>query len=299
MATISNVFARDPSFVYIGSDEDEWWVGGDEFLRVRGIQFDEMPHTPIVIHDVAAFEDGPVGWAAVLLTMTTPVARTQVRCTAVLSLSAGTWQIVQWHNSVPVANEQIFGVELTTTLDQLLASVVEEGSQIRLLDSSEGTVTLLFTDIVDSTALAEAAGDRAWAGMVGQHESAIRRITKKHGGVVVKVLGDGSMLAFDSARAAVRTAVECQREFAQEAFAVRIGIHTGEVVRTGDDLLGVTVNKAARITSAADGGNIMISSTVQDLVGPMPGVRFGQPVLVALKGLSDTHPIVQLEWDTV
>ena len=240
-----------------------------------------------------------MGWAAVLLTMTTPVARTQVRCTAVLSLSAGTWQIVQWHNSVPVANEQIFGVELTTTLDQLLASVVEEGSQIRLLDSSEGTVTLLFTDIVDSTMLAEAAGDRAWAGMVGQHESAIRRITKKHGGVVVKVLGDGSMLAFDSARAAVRTAVECQREFAQEAFSVRIGIHTGEVVRTGDDLLGVTVNKAARITSAADGGNIMISSTVQDLVGPMPGVRFGQPVLVALKGLSDTHPIVQLEWDTV
>ena len=118
-----------------------------------------------------------------------------------------------------------------------------------------------------------------------------------HGGDVVKMLGDGSMLALGSARAAVRAAIEIQQAFHEEAFAVRIGIHTGEVVRTEDDLLGITVNKAARIAATADGGSVMVSSTVRDLVGSLPGVRFGQPKLVALKGLSDTHQIVPLDWD--
>jgi len=299
MATISNAFAGDASLRGIGSDADEWRVGGDEFLGVRGTQFDEMPEYDLEIHDVAAFQDGPIGWAAARMTMVTPVTRTPLRTTAVLRIEAGTWRIIQWHNSIPVANEQIFGVELTTTLDQLLASVLEEGAAIRLLNSSEGTMTLMFTDIVDSTVLVEAAGDRAWAETVSQHESTIRRIAELHGGTVVKMLGDGSMLAFDSARAAVRAAVEIQRAFVGEAFAVRIGIHTGEVVRTVDDVLGLTVNKAARIAASADGGDIMVSSTVKDLVGSTQGVRFGQPMLVALKGLSDTHQIVPLQRDQV
>ena len=297
MATISNVFAADANFMGIGSDANEWWVGSDEFLRVRRTQFEEMPVYDIEFHEVVAFEDGPIGWAAVLMTMVTPVLSSRLRTTAVLRIEAGTWRIIQWHNSLTVPNEQMFGVDLTTSLDQLLASIVEEGSAIESLDGSEGTVTLMFTDIVDSTVLAEAAGDRAWAGLVARHESAIQRIAEAHGGNVVKMLGDGSMLAFDSARAAVRAAIEIQRAFNEEAFAVRIGIHTGEVVRTEDDLLGVTVNKAARIAATADGGNIMVSSTVRDLVGSLPGVRFGQPMLVALKGLTDTHQIVPLEWD--
>ncbi len=64
-------------------------------------------------------------------------------------------------------------------------------------------MTLAFTDIVDSTVLAESVGDVAWAEIIGTHESAIRSITESQGGAVVKVLGDGSMLAFESARAAV------------------------------------------------------------------------------------------------
>jgi len=298
MATISNLFADGADFMAIGSDADEWWVGSEEFLRVRMTQFEEMPDYDIEIHELSAFEDGPIGWAAVLMTMVTPVMRSRLRTTAVLRIEEGTWRIVQWHNSLPVANEQMFGVGLTTTLDQLLASVVEDDSTIGALGGSEGTVTLVFTDIVDSTALADSVGDQAWAKTVVQHESKIRGITGKHDGHVVKMLGDGSMLAFDSARAAVRAAVEIQQALNEELFAVRIGIHTGEVVRTADDLLGVTVNKAARIATAADGGNIMVSSTVRDLVGSLPGVRFGQPTLIALKGLPDTHQVLALEWDS-
>jgi len=105
------------------------------------------------------------------------------------------------------------------------------------------------------------------------------------------------MLAFESARAAIRAAVEIQRACAAQPFAVRIGIHTGEVIRTADDLLGLTVNKAARVAAAADAGGIMISSTTRDLVGSMEGIRMGESKIVVLKGLSDAHQITPIERD--
>jgi adenylate cyclase len=113
----------------------------------------------------------------------------------------------------------------------------------------------------------------------------------------VKFLGDGAMLSFGSARAAIRAAVAIQRACAHEPFAVRIGIHTGEVIHAADDLLGLTVNKAARIAAAAEGGGIMVSSTTRDLAGSLDGVRIGEPKIVVLKGLLDVHQITPIEWD--
>ena len=157
-------------------------------------------------------------------------------------------------------------------------------------------MTLVFTDIVDSTALAESIGDTAWAETVGGHETSIRSLTAGHGGTVIKFLGDGSMLAFESARAAVRAAVDIQRATVDGPFAIRIGIHTGETIRTADDVLGLTVNKAARIASAAGAGQILVSSTTRDMVGSLDGVQIGEPQIVSLKGFSDTQQIVPLEW---
>jgi class 3 adenylate cyclase len=155
----------------------------------------------------------------------------------------------------------------------------------------------VFTDIVDSTGLAETVGDTSWADLINMHEATIRRVTAAQGGTVVKFLGDGSMLAFESARAAVRAAVDLQRATNHAGFGLRIGIHTGEVIRTAGDLLGLTVNKAARVASAAESGSIMISSTTRDLIGSLDGIRMGEPQIVALKGLSDTHQIIALEWE--
>ena len=112
----------------------------------------------------------------------------------------------------------------------------------------------------------------------------------------MKFLGDGSMLAFESARAAVRSAIRIQKETEAAPFAVRIGIHSGEVMRTENDLLGLTVNKAARVASAAAEGQIMISSTTCDLVGSMEGATTGEPMTVTLKGISGTHHIVPVTW---
>ena len=104
------------------------------------------------------------------------------------------------------------------------------------------------------------------------------------------------MLAFESARAAVRSAIEIQRNTVDRPFSVRVGIHTGEVRRTGDDLFGLTVNKAARIAAATEAEGITISSTTKDLVGSVDGVTMADPRTVALKGIAGTHQIVPVEW---
>ncbi len=295
--TISNLFSTDANLRVLGFDVDEQWRGPDEFLKVFAAQSGELPDWSIDAREVEAFEDGSFGWATLHSTIVTREGETPMRHTAVFRLEGGAWRVVQWHNSIPVPNQQIFGVELTTTLDHLVTSFLDTSSDLAVAAGSEGTMTLEFTDIVDSTVLAQSVGDVAWAEMIGSHEGTIRRVTGAQGGTVVKFLGDGSMLAFESARAAIRAAVEIQRACAAEPFAVRIGIHTGEVIRTADDLLGLTVNKAARVAAAADAGGIMISSTTRDLVGSMEGIRMGESKIVVLKGLSDAHQITPIERD--
>jgi len=295
--SLSNMFSSDPSLRVLGFDPDEWWAGPDEVLDVRRVQSDEMSGAHIEVGMVEAFEDGPVGWATCFSSLVSAESTTQVRTTAVFRLEGGFWRVIHWHNSIPVPNQQVFGADLTTSLDDLLASILEDSSEVVLTPLSEGTMTLVFTDIVDSTVFAEAVGDVAWAEIIGSHEATIRGITADHGGTVVKMLGDGSMLAFESARAAVRAAVDIQRASVDDQYGVRIGIHTGEVVRTADDLLGITVNKAARVAAIAGPGQIMASSTTRDLVGAIDGIRMDEPRVVALKGLSDTHQIVPFVWD--
>jgi adenylate cyclase len=94
----------------------------------------------------------------------------------------------------------------------------------------------------------------------------------------------------------VRIAIRIQKETEAAAFAVRIGIHSGEVMRTENDLLGLTVNKTARVASAAAEGQIMISLTTRDLVGSIEGATIREPITVTLKGISGTHQIVPVAW---
>ena len=292
---MANLFSSDPSLRVTGFDDPERWAGGDDFLRVFQAQAEEWPDWKEEVYDVDAFEEGAFGWAMLFGTMTTPETQTNIRHSAVLRLEAGAWRVIQWQNSIPVPNEQVFGVELTTTLGKLVSSVLDGGEEL-LRAESEGTLTLVFTDIVDSTSLAESLGDAAWAETMRAHESTLRHVTASEGGEIVKLLGDGSMLAFPSARAAVRAAVALQRTLVDAPVEVRIGVHTGEVIRTAADLLGVTVNKAARITSTAAGGEILASSTTMDMVGSLPGITTEGARVVALKGLAGSHPVVSIGW---
>lgn len=293
--TIANLFSTDPGLRVLGFDHDERWAGHDEFLKLFRRQAVEMVGWTLDIDHVEGFEDDGVGWVIAHTTMTTQATRTPLRHMASLRIESGVWRVVQWQNSIPVPNEQIFGVPLTTTLDELMASLVDDDVRLEAVAGSEGTLTLVFTDVVDSTGLAASVGDAAYAELMTSHEVAIRRVAASHGGSVVKVLGDGAMLAFESARASVRAAVEIRRSSLAAGLPVRIGIHTGEVVRAGDDFLGITVNKAARVAASADADEIMLSATTRDLVGSMSGLRYGEPRMVALKGLAGVDQIVPVE----
>ncbi len=295
-STLANLMSKDPALRVLGFDADEWW-GYDEFLKLRETQGGEVDGvTALNVDSVEAFEEGSFGWATAFSTIRQDHLTSSVRTSVVLRLEAGAWKAIAWHNSVPVPNQQVFGVDLTTTLDHLVSALIKDVTDVTAATGAEGTMTLVFTDIVDSTMLTEHIGDATWADLMARHGDAVASVADANGGRVVKLLGDGAMLAFESARAAVRAAVGIQKSAADEPFAVRIGIHTGEIIRTGEDLLGLTVNKAARVASAAGPHQIMVSSTTLDVMGSIPGVTAGETRIVTLKGLSDAHQVTSLEW---
>jgi adenylate cyclase len=302
-AAISNMMSTGELTRYVGSDAHEAWSGAD-VARVLGLHLSELPPLGFEIDDdsVEAYADGKVGWGSAEVRFIRDGREPAlVRNTSVWLLEDGVWRFVQIHNSLPSSNEEAIGVALTHTLDELLRSIggseVEEMADL----SQQGTATLVFTDIEASTSTAAAVGDERWAQVIEWHDDTIRRVATSHGGTVVKTLGDGALLSFSSARAAVLCAIDVQKAIGSAAapmpIAVRIGIHSGDVVRTGTDVVGNTVNVAARVTSAAAGGEVMTSVAIHSMLADAPDLRFGPPKQVRLKGYERLREVYPLLWD--
>jgi len=154
--------------------------------------------------------------------------------------------------------------------------------------------TVLFTDIVDSTGQAAALGDRAWRARLENHDAIVRRELRRFGGREVNTTGDGFLATFDSPTQAARCAraiVEASRGAQLE---VRVGIHTGECERRGDNLVGLAVHIAARVAAAAAAGEVMVSRTVRDLVGGSE-MRFVDHGEHELKGVPERWQLFALE----
>jgi len=190
------------------------------------------------------------------------------------------------------------------------ASVSRARPDLRAHAAPNGTVTLMFSDIEGSTALNEALGDQRWMEVLRDHNTAIRRQVALHGGSEVKSQGDGFMLAFPSARQAAKCAVAIQRTMSAidadgRPVAVRIGLHTGEPIREGEDFFGHTVVVAARVAGAAHGGEILVTSLVKELIGtgsagPENGeFCFGASRQIELKGLTGTHTVHPIDWELI
>ena len=127
-------------------------------------------------------------------------------------------------------------------------------------------MTVLFTDIVDSTARAAAMGDRAWRTLLEQHDTAAARAVEHHRGVVVKRTGDGLLATFDGPGRGVRAARDVQDAVRPLGIDVRAGLHTCEVERRADDVAGIGVHIGARVSALAGAGEVLVTSTVKDLV---------------------------------
>jgi class 3 adenylate cyclase len=158
----------------------------------------------------------------------------------------------------------------------------------------------MFTDIVDSTRLAETLGDEAWDGLIRWHDKTLRAAAAEQGGEEVKATGDGFFLAFTDPDQAIEAAVTMQRRLADQrraqgfAPAVRIGIHQAEANRVGLDYAGTGVNQASRVGAAAEGDEILVSATT--LAAVRHNFVEASRRTVELKGLSAPVEVVSIDW---
>jgi pimeloyl-ACP methyl ester carboxylesterase len=151
--------------------------------------------------------------------------------------------------------------------------------------------TLLFTDIVGSTEKAAAIGDRPWRDLLAGHHATVRDLLHSHRGREIDAAGDGFLAAFDGPARAIRCAQAIVGASSRHGLAVRAGLHTGECEILGDKLAGIAVHVAARCAGAAEGGEVVVTSTVRDLVAGS-GLAFRDRGQQELKGVPGTFQLL-------
>ena len=168
-----------------------------------------------------------------------------------------------------------------------------------------GTVTLLFTDLVGSTALASRVGDVELDGILRAHFATLRAAVASTGGDEVKNLGDGLLVAYRSASDAVEGAVAMQRAVdrantdAKVALSMKVGMSVGDVTEVDGDWFGMPVNEASRLCATADGGQILASDVVRLLAGSRARHTIRPAGSRELKGLPEPVNVCEVEWARV
>ncbi len=145
-------------------------------------------------------------------------------------------------------------------LEEFLTGTRHEREPDRML------ATVMFTDIVDSTQRAADMGDRHWRDLLERHDELFRRSLERHRGREIKRTGDGFLATFDGPARAIRCAASITDAVEELGLELRAGLHTGECEVMSDDVGGLAVHIAARVMSCADAGEVLVSSTVKDLV---------------------------------
>ncbi len=290
------LFSCSDAVSYIGSDEGEFFEGAD-MRRMFGAFTDHQVVLELEDMEARGFESGPVGWAYILFTVHSPKAnmRVRFRSTMILSLEDAVWRVVHVHNSNPKPNMESMGYE-APDLDKLAAAAQSDAIDL----GRTGIASVMFTDIVDSTALADATGDTRWRRIVTDHVGTIIRAVEEAGGKLVKSLGDGTLSTFGSASAALTAARTIMRtadaRTSEPHLRLRIGIHTGDVVEAKGDYLGTVVNKAARVAAAAAPDEIRVTDATRAMIGGQADFAFTDTKSVPLKGLEGEHILYSLDW---
>lgn len=190
-----------------------------------------------------------------------------------------------------------------TSMDAVARAVEAAPPPVAPAETDHGTITIVFSDIENSTQRATSMGDIPWMRVLAAHNSIIERAVERWGGKVMKNQGDGFMMTFNGARAALRAMIDVQRELEQYSadhpdlgVRVRVGVHTGEVIAEQGDIFGKHVMLAARVGGLADGGEIVVSSIVKEIASARGDLAFGPPQVVTLKGIEGDHVVYPLRW---
>jgi class 3 adenylate cyclase len=165
-------------------------------------------------------------------------------------------------------------------IEEFVTGVRDPGERNRVL------ATVVFTDIVESTALAIELGDRGWRELLDRHHAVVRKELARHRGREIDTAGDGFLAAFDGPARAVRFAWRVRDSVRELGIEIRAGVHTGECELHGEKLAGVAIHAGARIAGLAGPGEVLVSSTVRDLVAGS-GLVFEDRGERELRGLPD------------
>jgi class 3 adenylate cyclase len=194
------------------------------------------------------------------------------------------YEIPPRHDAWVVGDEPFVTVEWTS------ARVVGVGPE----DPTERVVaTVLFTDIVDSTATLERLGDARWRDRLLAHNARLRETLDTFRGQEIATTGDGFLATFDSATRAVRCGAALVAAARQVGLEIRVGIHTGEIELIAGNIRGVAVHTAARVLSLAGPGEVLVSETTQALTDGS-GLAFDDAGRHALKGLTGERQVYRL-----
>jgi class 3 adenylate cyclase len=201
-------------------------------------------------------------------------------------------------SAVRLREQGVTGLLMSSIED--LSRWASEDREIDRYTAPDGTVTILFSDIEDSTVLNDQLGDREWVRLLGVHDRLVRAAVDRHRGHIVKSQGDGFMIVFRDPAEAVRAGIDIQdaiasgthRTLRRTPIRVRVGIHSGTVVEKDGDFFGTNVAMAARVAALAGGGEILISDRVRQALRDADDAE--DIVLVdaretELKGLPGTH----------
>jgi class 3 adenylate cyclase/pimeloyl-ACP methyl ester carboxylesterase len=178
--------------------------------------------------------------------------------------------------------------ELSDVVEEFVTGTKPEPATSRVL------ATVLFTDLVGSTERAAQMGDRSWAKLLERHHSMTRAAIREFGGEPIKSLGDGMLATFTGPAQAVRCASRVIAEAESLGVHIRTGVHTGELELADGDVAGLAVHLAARIMGLAEGGEVLVSRTVRDLVIGSE-LRFCERGEHELKGIPDRWLLYALE----
>jgi len=218
--------------------------------------------------------------------------------------SAGLNRLTELALSLKAEAEGVALRVVKSSIEAVIASVERRRPDFGAAAAPDGAVTIAFSDMEGFSAMTERLGDSKAHVVIKAHNTIVRTALKEHGGQEVELQGDGFLLAFPAPQQALRCAAAIQQACARhsarrgaEPIRVRIGLHSGTPIKEGDRFFGITVILAARIAGQASGGEILVSSTVHELVGDQTGFVFGDSREAELKGLAGTHCMFPLRWE--
>ena len=194
---------------------------------------------------------------------------------------------------------------LISSLDDFTDWALEHRTDIARVAAADGTVTIFFSDIENSTSMNSDLGDEQWVRLLKSHDRLLHGAFDRHGGHVVKSQGDGYMVVFSTPASAVDAALDIQRALSAKRqrsrhlrrtpIRVRIGLHVGATIERDGDYFGSNVAMAARVAALADGGEILVTGEIAEALADREDLRFTEEDTVELRGLPGEHQLWLVE----